>query len=104
MADAHPAPPPGDSRSVGMSDDLSSRRLEVARHRLGLSVDQLWVRYFGNGGTATMAEFQTFLADGPWPGALQYDIAVSALNDRFAEIDLDHPVPYSLPSAGLPLP
>jgi hypothetical protein len=81
-----------------MSAELSSAGLEAARRQLGLSVDELWVRYFGNGGTATIAEFQSFLADEPWPAALQYDIAVSALNDRFGEIDLDHPVPYALPA------
>ena len=81
-----------------------SGELDAARRRLGLSVDQLWVRYFGNGGTATMAEFQRFLTDEPWPASLQYDIAVSALNDRFGEINQNHPVPYSLPAGGDPLP
>ena len=51
-----------------------------------------------------MDEFRSFLADEPWPAALQYDIAVSALNDRFGEINLDHPVPYSLPTGGGALP
>lgn len=78
-----------------VSLDLSSRRLEQARVAAGLSVDDLWIRYFGNGGTATAEELERFLAGAPWPGSLQFDIVVSALNDRFTEIDLDHPVPYA---------
>jgi hypothetical protein len=60
-----------------------------------LSVDELWVRYFANGGTATIPQFRSFLGDDDWPGTLQYDICVSALNDRFTELDADHPVPYA---------
>ena len=71
--------------------------LDGARRAAGLSVGQLWIRYFGNGGSATEVEFASFLAHHSWPGPLQYDIAVSALNDRFTELDRDHPVPYSTP-------
>jgi hypothetical protein len=74
--------------------------LETARRDAGLSVDELWVRYLGNGGTATPADFRHFLAGHHWPGALQYDIAVSALNDRFTEMNLNHPIPYSDVFAG----
>lgn len=70
--------------------------LDGPRRQARLSVDELWVRYFGNGGTATMAQFQAFLGEDRWPGTLQYDIAVSALNDRFTEMDLDHPIPYAV--------
>lgn len=70
-------------------------RLDAARRAAGLSIDQLWIRYFGNGGTATEVEFAEFLASHTWPGSLQYDIAVSALNDRFTELHRNHPVPYS---------
>ena len=69
--------------------------LDGARQDARLSVDQLWVRYFGNGGTATATEFRRFLDGAPWPAALQYDIAVSALNDAFTEMDRNHPIPYS---------
>lgn len=69
--------------------------LETARRRAGLTVDELWVRYFGNGGAATFTELQSFLVGDAWPSALQYDITVSALNDRFTEMDLNHPIPYA---------
>lgn len=69
--------------------------LDGARQQARLTVDEFWVRYFGNGGTATSTQFRSFLDGDHWPATLQYDIAVSALNDRFAEMDADHPVPYS---------
>ena len=72
--------------------------LEAARLRAGLTVDELWVRYFGNGGTATLVQFRGLLARRTWRRGLQYDVAVSALNDRFTEMDLDHPLRYSISS------
>jgi hypothetical protein len=69
--------------------------LERARRDARLSIDELWVRYFGNGGTATVPQFRSFLGDQGWPSTLQYDIAVSALNERFTEMDANHPVPYA---------
>lgn len=78
-----------------MSFELTVPGLEDARLRAGLTLDQLWIRYFGNGGTASATEFESFMASSRWPERLQYDIAVSALNDRFTEIELDHPVPYA---------
>ena len=84
----------------GMRPEMLTGALDTARIQAGLSVDQLWVRYFGNGGTATADEFAAFLADRRQPGALQYDIAVSALNDRFTEMALHHPVPYSDAGSG----
>ena len=83
-----------------MSAELPSGPLENARLLTGLTVAELWVRYSGNGGSATETEFRSFLEDRPWPDELQYDIAVSALNDRFHEMDLDHPLPYAAPPAG----
>lgn len=71
------------------------RSLARACRDARLTVDELWVRYVGNGGSATSTEFRSFLADERWPGPLQYDITVSALNDRFSELDADHPVPYA---------
>lgn len=85
-----------------MSADLPSGPLENARLLAGLTVAELWVRYFGNGGSATETEFRSFFDDQPWPGRLQYDIAVSALNDRFHEMDLDHPLPYAPVPPGTP--
>jgi hypothetical protein len=69
--------------------------LEGARLDAMLSVEELWIRYIGNGGTATVPQFRSFLGRDVWPGTLQYDITVSALNDRFGELHADHPVPYA---------
>lgn len=70
--------------------------LEGPRRDAMLSVDEFWVRYVGNGRTASSTEFLSFVADDRWPGTLQYNIAVSALNDRFSEMDLDRPIPYAI--------
>jgi hypothetical protein len=75
--------------------DLSSSRLEQARREAGLSVDELWIRYFGNGGTVTADAFRALLAGSTWSTSLDYDIVVSALNDRFNDLDLDRALPYS---------
>ena len=88
-------------KTPAMSPDQPGPPLDGARVEARLSVDQLWVRYFGNGGTATADEFRSFLDGHPWPDPLQYDIAVSALNDRFTERNLDHPIPYSIPPSGV---
>ncbi len=69
--------------------------LETAREQAGLSVDVLWIRYFGNGGTATFETFQVYLSGDVVPNKLQYNIAASTLNECFADMDLDHPVPYA---------
>lgn len=81
-----------------MTTHLPARTLDVARQQAELTVDELWVRYFGNGGTATSTEFTAFLTDHAWPTDLQYDIAASALNEQFTEMGLDHPVPYTNPA------
>lgn len=83
-----------------MTTNLPARTLEVARQQAELTVDELWVRYFGNGGTATITEFTAFLTDHAWPTDLQYDIAASALNEQFTEMGLNHPVPYTYPAGG----
>lgn len=96
--DRRPFPKARPGRVVPL--DLSCSRLERARLAAGLSIDELWIRYFGNGGTAGAEEFKRFLNGVSWPGSLQFDIVVSALNDRFTEIDVDQPVSYADGSTG----
>ncbi len=55
----------------------------------------LWFRYFSLGGMSTALEIEAFLY-----GALQAephnsDLLAVALNERFAELGGDHPIPYS---------
>ena len=64
-----------------------------------LTVPELWLRYFALGGTATPEEVEAHV-DGqrgsPFDDDddVQHDMLVHALNERFMEMELDHPVPY----------
>jgi hypothetical protein len=69
--------------------------LESARTRCGLSVGALWSRYFALGGMSTPMELEAALFGALVPGAHDRDLIVLALNERFAELDLGHPLPYS---------
>lgn len=69
--------------------------LEMARQDAGISVGQLWLRYFGLGGMTPALELEAILH-----GAMQVDDddrdrIVHALNERFTELGRNHPIPYS---------
>jgi hypothetical protein len=71
--------------------------LEQARQDLGLSVADLWFRYFALGDMSTALEVEAVLY-----GALvaidhdhDHDLIAVALNERFSELGGDHPVPYA---------
>ena len=69
--------------------------LEQARRKVGITVGELWFRYFALGGTSSPIEVDAVLN-----GALVADPAdrerlAVALNERFAELGGDHPVPYA---------
>ncbi|MDQ4028557.1 MAG: hypothetical protein M3214_11000 [Actinomycetota bacterium] len=68
--------------------------LDHARQRLGLSVEALWIQYFGLGGTASRAELEAIMAGALALDRRQYDVIAAALNDLFADRGEDHPVPY----------
>jgi len=68
--------------------------LEAARDHAGLSGWDLWLRYFALGGVATLNEVSRHIYQGDVLGDVQHDVLVLALNERFGELDLDHPVPY----------
>jgi hypothetical protein len=65
----------------------------------GLSVPELWLRYFALGGTATAAQMEAHM-DGEGDGAfvvdgdLQHDTLVQALNERFMELHRGDALPY----------
>jgi hypothetical protein len=59
----------------------------------GLTVDDLWLRYVGLGGTALPHEVERFM-QGEEPPPDQHNVLVHALNERFVEMGGDHPVPY----------
>ncbi len=59
-----------------------------------LSHGELWLRYFELGGMSTGIELEAFLFGALQPSAHDHDVIAQALNERFAELGGDHPVPY----------
>ena len=69
--------------------------LERARQDVGLSLDELWLRYFALGGMSTALEVEAFLYGALVAIAHDRDIIAVALNERYAELGGDHPIAYS---------
>ena len=70
--------------------------MKAAMEAAGLTVPELWLRYFGLGGTGTSLELEAFLDGrqrGPFDDA-QHDVVAHALNERFMDLGQDNPVPY----------
>lgn len=69
--------------------------LELARRELALSVPDLWLRYFALGGMSTAMEVEAVLFGALVADDQDRDIIAVALNERYAELGGDHPLPYS---------
>ena len=68
--------------------------LNVARIDAGLSVGELWLRYFGLGGMSTRFELEAHLFGALVASDHDHDLIAHALNERFVELGGDRPVPY----------
>ena len=74
--------------------DEQLRVLKVAVQRAGLTVDQLWLRYFALGGDAGRVEVDAYLHGlMPLPPP-QRDMLAHAVNERLDELLQEHRVPY----------
>lgn len=82
-------------RSVGVI-------LEAACVSAGLSHEDLWIGYYSLGGHASPAAVEAFLAGTAVPARADYDLLAQALNDRFIQQAMDHPVPYAEDLAPFP--
>jgi hypothetical protein len=69
--------------------------LESARQEAMLTVDELWIRYLGLGGSSTVEELKTYLDGTVDPVPHEHDLLAQALNERFKEMDLDWPIAYA---------
>ncbi|MEO7369924.1 MAG: hypothetical protein ABIZ69_03620 [Ilumatobacteraceae bacterium] len=69
--------------------------LELARRQVGLSIPELWMRYFALGGMGTSLELEAILFQALVADPHDRDVLSVALNERFAEMGGDHPIPYS---------
>lgn len=68
--------------------------LDVARREVHLSQADLWFRYFSLGGMRSALEVEAYLFGALVPTEHDHDVIAAALNERFAELGGDHPVPY----------
>lgn len=59
---------------------------EAARRALGLSVGDLWFRYFALGGMSTPIEVEAVLAEALVPSDHDHDLLAVALNERSVEL------------------
>jgi len=72
-----------------MPPDSPSDYLDGARRDVGLTYDELWMRYFALGGAAMPTEFEAYLAGALSPAPGERDILVHALNERSMELGSD---------------
>jgi hypothetical protein len=68
--------------------------LDLYRREAGLSLSELWLRYFELGGMSTALELEAYLYGALIPTAHDHDLVAHALNERFVELGGNHPVPY----------
>ena len=68
--------------------------VELNRRYADLSVEELWWRYFGLGGTSTAPQLDALLHGSVDPTAHEYNLMAAALNERFMEYDPSRSVPY----------
>jgi len=68
---------------------------DKTRRDARLSDPDLWLRYFSLGGMSTPAEVESYLHDEFAPSDHDHDVLAQALNERFEELGLDHPVGYT---------
>jgi hypothetical protein len=69
--------------------------LETYRREARLSHRELWVRYFELGGMSIETDVEAILGGVLVPSDQDHEIIALALNERFAELGRDHPVPYA---------
>jgi hypothetical protein len=69
--------------------------LRLARQALGMTQDDLWMRYFALGGMSQPLELEAIVHDALHTTAHDRDVVVHAINERFSELGRNHPIPYS---------
>jgi hypothetical protein len=80
-----------------MATEQEPNFLQVAFEQADLTLFGLWLRYVGLGGTAPVDDVHAHLRGIRILDPLQHDTLVQALNERFMEQDMNHPIPYERP-------
>jgi len=68
--------------------------LDQARREAGLTITELWIRYFGLGGMSTPIELEAYLLGALEPTPHERNLVAHAINEHHMELGGDHPVPY----------
>jgi hypothetical protein len=68
--------------------------LDQARREVGLSMTDLWVRYFALGGMSTPIELEAYVLGALQPTNYERNLVAHAINERHVERGGNHPVPY----------
>jgi hypothetical protein len=82
---------PGDGLPLATGLDV----LNAYRQETGLSYGELWLRYFELGGMSNRTDVEAILCGMLVPSDYDHDLIALALNERFAELGQDYPVPYA---------
>lgn len=85
-----------------MTQPPSDAALDTARKDAGLSMADLYLRYFGLGGMTPALEMEAIVFGAMDTTDPDYDRIAHALNERFTELGRNHPVPYSEDPGGTP--
>lgn len=70
------------------------RQLDAYRRELTLTNAELWLAYFGLGGTATPAQVDAYLAGTSSLSVREHNTLTLALNEAFLDVGADHPIRY----------
>jgi hypothetical protein len=76
-------------------EDQQRSALRAAQDHAGLTLEDLWVRYFALGGDADLVDIDAHLSGLTLLPVLQRDILAHAVNERLDELITQHRVPYS---------
>jgi len=68
--------------------------LDAYCHEAGLSLGELWLRYFELGGMCAGFEIEAFLRGMQVPSAYDHDVIALAINERLVELGGRAAVPY----------
>ena len=68
--------------------------LDQARRDVGLSMTDLWLRYFALGGMSTPIELEAYLLGALQPTSYEHNLVAHAINEHQVERGGNQPVPY----------
>ena len=77
-----------------MTDWTFPQTLDAARRAVGLSVDELWIRYFALGGNDEPIDVDGYLSGVRTLSTREHNVLTLALNEAFGDLGMDHPLGY----------